>query len=80
METFKNCKEVKHIMIIIIDYDFLNVSLCDHKSNSKQCFETISNDSYYLLPEKSFQKMPIHYDKHYKLCLKTFNRKLIFIL
>ena len=24
--------------------------------------------------------MPIHYDKHYKLCLKTINGKLIFIL
>ena len=24
--------------------------------------------------------MPIHYDKHYKLCLKTTNGKLIFIL
>ena len=55
--------------------------------------EIIPNNSYKLLTQKSFQtiltnyykrksvqKMPIHYDQYYRLCLKTMNGKLIFIL
>ena len=31
METFKNCKEVKHIMIMITDYDFLSYAISDQQ-------------------------------------------------
>ena len=31
MEAFKNCKEVKHIMIMIIDYDFLSYVIFDQQ-------------------------------------------------
>ena len=31
METFKNCKEVKHIMIMIIDSDFLSYVVFDQQ-------------------------------------------------
>ena len=31
MVTFKNCKEVKHIMIMITDYDFLSYVIFDQQ-------------------------------------------------
>ena len=61
------------------------LSIYYQRNHSKQFLqtiitETISNNSCKLLPMKSLQKMSSHYDKHYKLCLKTINRKLEFIL
>ena len=73
------------LQTVITDIIRDNSSNYYQRNHSKQFLQTfitevISNNAFKLLPEKSFQKMPIHHDKQYKLCLKSINRNLIFIL
>ena len=54
METFKNCKEVKHIVIMTIDYDFLSYVTFDQQL--KITFKKSSGP-----PEKIHSPLFTHY-------------------
>ena len=69
METFKNCQEVKHIMIIIIDYDFLSYVIFD-----QQLKITFRNPQPPPPPEKIHSPLKIQKVQvlHFLLTLKMF--------
>ena len=55
METFKNCKEIQHIMITIIDYDFWSYVIFD-----QQLKITLRKSPFRPLPEKVHSPLFTH--------------------
>ena len=62
METFENCKEVKHIMIMITEYDFLSYVMFDQqlkitfRKTSAPPPQKNSLPYFYSLPPKNSKK------------------------
>ena len=79
METLKNCKEVKHIMIMIIDYDFLSyvilyqqLKISFRKSSAPPPLKKFKSP-FYSLPPKKIQKVQV---PPFLLTLKIFQAPL----
>ena len=72
LKTSKNCKEVKHIMIMIIAIIYIFVIICDILSTVENYYQKIlriplkkSSPSFLLTSPLKIQKVqvPLHFDK-----------------